>query len=159
AQDANQATGPWARLGLRFEYDPPPGPVTGFRLGVGDQSVHVFFDPPKVNDLDYMLVHFSYNRSDLDSITGDSGTIEGVDGRVICSSGQSTIENWKGGYVIAPIRNGTPLYVRVQSFDNSGQASINDPEALAKTPYRTTTLQEALGATNSCSLTPQNSLS
>lgn len=159
AKDPARGSGsPVMRLGFRFSYDPPPDPVTKFRLGFGDQSVYVFFKAPKVDDIDYYAVYFSYNASDLDNLDGTERTFAtGLGDRTITSPIKVSAGSWNGSYGIGPIPNGVPLYVRVQVVDKSGQVSVDNPAALSQMAYATLTLPQALGSVESCALTDRPS--
>src|SRR5262249_13250332 len=61
---------------------------------------------------------------------------------------------WGGGYILAPIQNGKAVYMRPQLIDKSRQYSTDNPDALSIAPYRTLSLPEALGGSNSCTLKP-----
>ncbi|MDB5038572.1 MAG: hypothetical protein JWQ35_2100 [Bacteriovoracaceae bacterium] len=152
-------TGLTARTGFTFLFNPPPGPVTHFKLGFGDESAEASFGLPPSGNIATIILHFSYNLSDLDSLPSDTSslaasarTVTILNGATLTSPIQIPIANWNGSYVIAPIENGKTIYVRPQLLDNSGQFSSNDPAALGVTVYRTLSIAEALGSANSCEL-------
>lgn len=152
AKSRNQsADAPWARLGLRFTYDPPPGVIRNFHLRFGDQGAYVYFDPPTDDDIQTYRIHFSYSASDLTTLVDTPRSVTGVVG-TLTSPVNLDAAAWKGRYAIGPIQNGSELFVRVQVIDKTGQVSSGDPAALGITPYATKTLQDALGSTRSCAL-------
>ena len=150
-----------ARLGATFSYDPPPKAVTGFRLGAGDQSIHVYFSANLASDdIREVQVYFSYDVADLDTLPRSdtekaawSRTVPGVGSRSLSSPAIVPSSGSLGKYVIAPIENNQDLCVRVLVVDTSGQYSDNNPAALCDSPVKTRSLAAAFGGTNSCSLT------
>lgn len=154
-----------ARTGLRFNYDPPPDPVKNFKLKIGSQSVHVFFDPTSDHgDLDEYQIYFSYDESDLESLPSSdtelasySHSISLQNGESLSSPARVSADRFNGKYVIAPIENDRELFVRVQVVDEHRQYSANNPEALAKAPKATRRLESILGGSaNGCSLVKIN---
>ncbi len=148
------------RSGLRFNYDPPPGPVKNLRLNFGDSSTHVFFKSPSGGDIKNFYIYFSYTASDLDDLPLTPDLIPQftktfdteVNSKTLSSPAIVDAKHWDGSYVIHPVKNGKPVYVRVQSSDDGGQMSIDTPAALSQTSYRTLSVEEAVGGSNSCSL-------
>ncbi len=153
--DSDGAQGVMARTGLSFAYDPPPGPVTDFRVGFGDMSAQAKFGIPNDGDIDVVLIHFSYDPADLadDQLTINDRTVEtGVNGGTLTSPIQVAKKDWDGSYVIAPIQNGKKIYLRAQLKDTKGQLSVENAEAKGVIPYRTLTIPQAIGSVESCSL-------
>ncbi|PIR23062.1 MAG: hypothetical protein COV44_04895 [Deltaproteobacteria bacterium CG11_big_fil_rev_8_21_14_0_20_45_16] len=155
-----------ARLGATFSYDPPPKAVTGFRLGAGDQSIHVYFSTNlSSDDIREVQVYFSYTASDLDTLpTSDiekvawSRTVTGVGSRSLTSPTVLPSSGSLGKHVIAPIENNQDICVRVLVVDTSGQYSDTNPAALCDSPVKTRSLAAAFGGTNSCAMTPLGSM-
>jgi len=150
---------PVSRLGLSFTYNPPPDAIRNFHLAVGDESVHVYFDPASdPGDIAHYLIYLGYTKSDLSDLpTSDAEldtwtrSITGVDGKSISSPVSLSPSSFSGSYVIAPLENNKELYVRVQVVDSSSQYSTGNPAALGATPVKTKSLADAFGSENSCS--------
>lgn len=150
-----------SRLGVSFQYDPPPEPVKDFQLTFGDQSLHVNFQPGRNSgDIANYIVYFSYIESELDDLPstlaelsswGEGRSIPAADGNAINSPAIISGDNFSGKYVISPIENNRSLCVRVQVVDESEQFSSNNPDTECLAPLKTKSLRSALGGANSCS--------
>lgn len=156
---------PVSRIGLAFNYDSLPPAIENFRLGYGDRSLHVFFDLSRdPGDLKYFLIYVSERLSDLDELPRNQDELKAWDaqkhfirdmnGKKIHSPIRVSASKWNGHYVIDPLINDQPIYVRVQIQDAAGNLSINNPAAIKGTPRVTKSLVSAFGA-NSCALQPK----
>lgn len=149
----NASTAPLTRLGIPFAFDPPPGAVRNLRLEFGDSAIFVRFDPPLVEDLASYSIHFSYDPNDLSDPLSDTPRTfnSGVNGQTLISPVVVNALEFSGEQILKPIKNESPLYVRVYAIDATNQKG--EASALMKrTPYRTLSLPQALGSAESCSL-------
>jgi hypothetical protein len=149
-----------SREGVSFTFDPPPLPVRDFRLGFGDQSVHIFFGANEApGDIAHYYLHLSTSADDLAALPVSEEEIAASEREIALSNNQSLqspikipFADWRGKQVIAPLSNGQEIYARVQVVDKSGQFSENDPAALGIQPTRTRSLESAFGGNQSCGL-------
>jgi len=151
---------PLTRLGIGFNFDPAPGPVRNLRLSFGDSAIFVNFDPPVVEDIENYLIHFSYTASDLnDPLLETPRTfVSGVNDRNLISPVAVNALEFGGTHIITPVKNGLPVYVRVYAVDKTDQRGEVSP-LISRTAYRTLTIEEALGAANSCALAAHRPIS
>jgi hypothetical protein len=159
----NQVYNEVARLGLLFNFDPPPSAVKAFRLSYGDSSIRAhWYSDDRSQDLSHYLVYFSYDPAALVGELPVSSqqleasfrsTVAGIGGASFSSPILVEAAGFEGSVDIAPIENDRDLYVRVQAVDESGQYSRDNPEQLSERPRRTRSLATALGGSNSCQIT------
>jgi hypothetical protein len=152
----NGTSAPVSRKALRVDYDLPPEALNNFRLGFGDQSVHVFFQALLANDIDYYVIHFSFNEADLEesALSNEARSVDtGISGYSLTSPVIVPAAQWSGSRVIAPIQNGRTLYVRAYAVDEQDQRGPLSP-VLSQQAYRTLSVSDALGGPQSCALSP-----
>lgn len=149
-----------ARESESFVFDPPPLPVTNFRLGFGDLSLHVFFQTQESpDDLSHFYIHLSTDASDLSSLPNSEEEIESsereislANDEILRSPVRVDFNLWRGRQIFSPLPNGSEIFVRVQVVDETGQFSSSDPAALGIRPARTRSLESAFGGTQSCQI-------
>jgi len=156
---------PWARLGVGFQFNPDPLPVTKLRLGFGDESVTVFFWPqdPVVNISHYYL-YFSTDPSDLANLPSSESELESsafaavkkqiprMDSGFFESPIRLNAATWPGSYRLGPIRNDQTVYFRVQVVSATGKFSSANDAAIGLAPKSTKSLSQAFGSNVSCQL-------
>lgn len=143
------------RLGLPFDYNPPPAVVSNFRLSFGDKRIEARFTGPNENDLQSYLVHFAYSAEALNELSETPVSIDTGE-TTLTSPMAVSAADFSGRVSISPFSNGRAVFVRVQVKDTSGKLSSDNPPALSIIPSRTLSVSEALGGSNSCSLEPRS---
>lgn len=147
-QSLQRPDAPKARVGIRFDYNPPPGALRDFKLKDGDSSIHVCFKPPAGGDIEGYVIRFSYSSDD---ITTDRTFESGIPGYTLTSPASILAWNFRGCHVIHPVLNEVPVYVQAYAYDSDGQpGTVTDIQS--HTAYRTLTLPEAFGSAESCAL-------
>jgi len=156
---------PWARMGVAFQFSPDPQPVKDFRLGYGDESVTVYFQPIDLEaNISHYYVYFSTNPSDLETLptseaelaTSAFATLKERIPRMDTGYFQSPIKltasSWGGSYRLGPIRNDRTIYFRVQAVSTGAKFSGDNPDALGQAPQSTKSLSQAFGSNMSCAV-------
>ncbi len=153
----SQGSEPQTRIGIPFVYDNPPSEVRNLVVKSGDQSVHLYFDPPPGGDISQYYVDYSFEESDLSSF--DSSTsrnfASGISGYTLTSPKIVSATNQRAHIVLSPIENYRALYFKIYAADDAGQLT-ESPELKSAQGYNTLSVPQALGGARSCVLRPSS---
>jgi hypothetical protein len=149
----SQGSEPQTRIGIPFVYDEPPSEVRNLVVKSGDQSVHLYFDPPVGGDISQYYVDYSFEATDLDSFDPDASRSfeSGISGYTLTSPKIVSASNQKTHIVLSPIENYRELYFKIYAADKAGQLT-ESPQLKSAQGYDTLSVAQALGGTRSCSL-------
>lgn len=148
-----QGSEPQTRIGIPFVYDDPPSEVRNLVVKSGDQSVHLYFDPPAGGDISQFYVDYSFEATDLDQFDpSTSRSFEsGISGYTLTSPKIVSASNQKTHIVLSPFENYRELYFKIYAVDKSGQLT-ETPQLKSAQGYDTLSVPQALGGPRSCSL-------
>jgi hypothetical protein len=148
-----QGSEPQTRIGIPFVYDDPPSEVRNLVVKSGDQSVHLYFDPPTGGDISQYYVDYSFEATDLDQFDpSTSRSFEsGISGYTLTSPKIVSASNQKTHIILSPFENYRELYFKIYAVDKSGQLT-ETPQLKSAQGYDTLSVPQALGGPRSCSL-------
>jgi len=148
-----QESAPQTRIGIPFLYDQPPGEVKNLIVKSGDQSVHLYFEPPAGGDIDAYIVDYSFDEADLSSFDPNVAREfeSGISGYRLISPKTVLSSNRTPFISLSPIENYRTLYFKVYAVDKRDQLTVS-PQTQSAQAYRTRSLSDALGGAQSCSI-------
>ena len=152
-----QDVAPQTRVGIPFAFDQPPAEVLNLKVKSGDQSIHLYFDPPGGGDIEAYYVDYSFTESDLNGF--DSSVSRefdsGVSGYKLTSPRLVAATNKQAHVVVSPIANYQPMFFKVYAVDKSGQLT-ESPQTFSAQGYDTLSIPQALGGPQSCAMSGDN---
>jgi hypothetical protein len=148
-----QGSEPQTRIGIPFVYDDPPSEVRNLVVKSGDQSVHLYFDPPAGGDISQYYVDYSFEATDLDLFDASASRSfeSGIAGYTLTSPKTFSATNQKTHVVLSPVENYREVYFKIYAVDKAGQLT-DSPQLKSAQGYNTLSVPQALGGARSCSL-------